>query len=272
MSEEIHQAGAYVEKLRAKGHSDEEIREALRQAGWSDEAINSLLRSQRQPTAPKPPPSPVVHRAARAPDVSTAAKAGIIIASVLMPIVGIIWGIVYLTSGKSRKRTWGIWALVISVFVSLMSVGLTWAMLNAKEKVMETHCLSNIKQLALAQHMYLNDWDGYLPPAKQWPVLISAYVEVGEVFACPLDERNEYQALGDYRISYTMSEQLSGWPIFALKDPAKTGMFFDGSQICGDHDAAEFRHRGGLNVAYVDGHCAWSVSEDEFVEIPISPR
>ncbi len=39
-------------------------------------------------------------------------------------------------------------------------------------------------------------------------------------------------------------------------------MFFDGSVLSGGADAAEFRHVGGLNAAFRDGHVSRVVERD----------
>lgn len=244
MNKQRNQGRLYVEKLRSKGFSDQEIRQRLRQAGWRDEEIDSLLRSQMQPTIPKPPPPPAVRESAGVSDVSTAAKAGIIIASVLMPIVGIIWGIVYLTSGQSRRRTWGIWALVISIGISglvlLTVAGFGPIAEHARSKAEQTACLANIKQLVLGTLMYADDHRGYLPNANRWEEAIWPYVANDMVFRCPSGG------------TYAMAPKLSGMRISQIPNPAETILLYE---VDNSGNPLSNVHLGEANYAFVNGSC-----------------
>jgi len=58
-----------------------------------------------------PPHRPAWH------DISAAEKVGLIAASVLLPPVGVIWGIVYSLALETARRRWGRYALALSSIV-----------------------------------------------------------------------------------------------------------------------------------------------------------
>lgn len=61
-----------------------------------------------------PPHRPAWH------DITTAEKVGIIAASVLLPPVGVIWGIVYSLALETARRRWGHYALATSSIVLVL--------------------------------------------------------------------------------------------------------------------------------------------------------
>lgn len=61
-----------------------------------------------------PPHRPAWH------DITTAEKVGIIAASVLLPPVGVVWGIVYALALETARRRWGHYALATSSIVLVL--------------------------------------------------------------------------------------------------------------------------------------------------------
>ncbi|MCK4323142.1 MAG: hypothetical protein KAW89_01330 [Armatimonadetes bacterium] len=191
-------------------------------------------------------------RVRQSADVSTVAKVGIVIASVVVPIVGIIWGIVYLTSGKSQKRTWGMYALVISIVVSVMVAGLVLLTVagfgpiaeNARSTSEQYLCLSQIKQLALGTLMYATDHQGYLPDASRWREAIQPYVD-DDMFRCPSGT------------TYAMNPQLSGMHLSQV--PIKTILLYE---VDDSGNQLPKVHLGGANYAFADGSCRTMTVEE----------
>ena len=132
-------------------------------------------------------------------------------------------------------------------------------------------CLSNLKQIQLAQLMYAHDHGDHFPPAEHWPKGLQQYLRQDpECLVCPLDGRRQRQRDGEIETSYTMSDAFGDIHLDAVADPAQVGTFFDGTALYGQHEAVDFRHRQGANVAYADGHCKW-VRQEDFGALRLEP-
>ena len=53
--------------------------------------------------------------------------------------------------------------LVVIAIIAILAAILFPVFAKARDKAMSTACLSNVKNIALALQMYLNDWDGFFP-------------------------------------------------------------------------------------------------------------
>ncbi len=110
MSGQINEGKAYVEKLRAKGRSDEEIRQGLRQAGWSDDQIHALFAAE----IPRPP-SPHVASSWRVPPSPRGRKSNSTLRWIVAVALGVavaffaLWGMSELMgvgeAGREAKRS-----------------------------------------------------------------------------------------------------------------------------------------------------------------------
>ncbi len=64
--------------------------------------------------------------------------------------------------------------MVIAI-ISLLAAILFPVFAKAREKARQTSCLSNMRQILMAEQMYVNDWDGIYP----------AYRPMNPAFGCP---------------------------------------------------------------------------------------
>ena len=113
----------------------------------------------------------------------------------------------------SRKGFTLIELLVVIAIIAILAAILFPVFARAREKARQTSCLSNVKQLALATHMYVSDYDEVMypncigvpgaPPIQGvvyphnwvayghslilWPDLIYPYVKNTQMFRCPSD-------------------------------------------------------------------------------------
>lgn len=58
-------------------------------------------------------------------------------------------------------------AILITLFFSVLS--------HVREKIRQTVCMSNLKQIGIALHMYARDWNDFAPPYTNYPEPILVY-------------------------------------------------------------------------------------------------
>jgi prepilin-type processing-associated H-X9-DG protein len=117
----------------------------------------------------------------------------------------------------------------------------------------KTTCLSNVKQLALGNLIYSNDYDDVMPRSDYWKSAITPYVQNGALFHCPDDKRPK-------AISYRMSDLLSRVSATAVANPSGTIMIYEG-----DSGELNPRHDGKGSVGYADGH-AKQIDQSQFTK------
>ena len=86
--------------------------------------------------------------------------------------------------------------LVVIAIIAILAAILFPVFAQAREKARQTQCISNSRQLAMANEMYLQDYDEtILPstnyavptadPTRVWPPLVQPYVKNQGIFLCP---------------------------------------------------------------------------------------
>jgi len=115
-------------------------------------------------------------------------------------------------------------------------------------------CFSNVKNLALALQMYVEDNGDMFPPATGWCDSLEEYVKNDSVFLCP--------EAPDLRCAYAYNRALSGMRLSDTADRAATVAIFEsgvGWNAAGDASIlpAAPRHLEGDNYGFADGHVMW---------------
>jgi prepilin-type N-terminal cleavage/methylation domain-containing protein/prepilin-type processing-associated H-X9-DG protein len=177
--------------------------------------------------------------------------------------------------------------LVVIAIIAILAAILFPVFARAREKARQTSCLSNLKQIGLAETMYQQDYDEttgtYIQSAPSgvaddysWIDLLMPYVNNTQLFECPSAENgyrtDDVGALGSYgaNISETDVGGLTGKgylychrKVASFKAPAETAIFADTNgnhyfrYSSGDIQGMAFLHNDGANVAYLDGHAKW---------------
>jgi len=183
-----------------------------------------------------------------------------------------------LTEQKKRKGFTLIELLVVIAIIAILAAILFPVFAKAREKARTSSCQSNLKQIALANLMYAQDYDEKfvhysLPNTGGWTNALSPYIKNTQVYTCPSAPA---QWLGyGYNYYYLGNGGAPGTAMAEVKSPAETVMFADAGLddsnqnvtyyhinppaqttyqwVCRPND----RHNEGCNVAFVDGHVKW---------------
>ena len=174
--------------------------------------------------------------------------------------------------------------LVVIAIIAILAAILFPVFAKAREKARQTSCLSNLKQIALGNQMYAQDYDERWLLLRQggdtatifWYDLLQPYVKNRQLFICPSSEPFGSGCRG-IRGAYGMTSWLSTVKLATIPWPAEmvtncdtncyrpctwaeysTGNVhaFSDTRYAGFHR----RHNGGSNAAFVDGHAKWLTS------------
>lgn len=146
---------------------------------------------------------------------------------------------------EKRKPSFRIVELLVVLAIMAVLAAILFPVFGkAREKARQSSCMSNIKQLALATLMYVQDYEGVLPPADRWSEVIQRYAKNPQLLICPTSDSKE--------IGYAMVGRWSGMPLKSIPNPDQTVLLYEV-----EHGQPIYRHNGGMNVAYADSHTKW---------------
>ena len=186
--------------------------------------------------------------------------------------------------------------LVVIAIIAILAAILFPVFARAREKARQASCLSNHKQLALAWHMYAQDYDERAAPCwanvgaeRVWnATLMRPYIKNEQIWECPsynnsnigspgCEDRHRggigYNwAWGRHGGCYGDRGWLSFQKIASFQYPAELVVYTDSNCMgTGPYACYSFvdwqngqwprqtplLHNDGLNVAYADGHAKW---------------
>ena len=177
---------------------------------------------------------------------------------------------------RSRKGFTLIELLVVIAIIAILAAILFPVFARAREKARTASCLSNVKQIQLAQIMYMEDYDGLFEGTSPAPcIVLMPYMKNQQIWTCPSQMAWTYAAgpCGGYAINYYLQNTLVHEA--ALEDPAGTLCWGETDtqfqwQIREDLDSAiSKRHNEGSNYAFCDGHAKWQAYSTIYKNKPI---
>jgi prepilin-type N-terminal cleavage/methylation domain-containing protein/prepilin-type processing-associated H-X9-DG protein len=190
------------------------------------------------------------------------------------------------TAHKTNRRFTLIELLVVIAIIAILAAMLLPALAKAREKARAISCMSNVKQLVLAEIMYRDDNKGifvpygthYCPEPQRWfNLFMPPYVSDSNVYRCPSETAKTLGiGLNTYHV-HTCTVYAAGTPgTFALnlteaRIPAPSQVLnaadsgstlYDNGDVecvaCWGAGAADYlplnRHNGMVNCGFVDGH------------------
>lgn len=156
--------------------------------------------------------------------------------------------------------------LVVMAIILILSGAVLPALARARKKSRVIKCLSNMKQLTSAILLYGSDYEAYPfvnpgPPDQPWDGyggngkladLLHLYVESPEVYLCPSNTELLYGPSPQGIVSSYKYNEVLNYVNFHSEN-----MYNSWSVVLIDNRDWEPRHRGGMNLSFLDGHVKW---------------
>ena len=122
------------------------------------------------------------------------------------------------------------------------------------EKRVRSSCQTNLKQAMLGVLQYSQDYGQNYPSARKWMDDILPYVRNEQIFRCPaLPAGSNY--------GYALNQNLAGLNLGKMDNPAQTAAIYETDDLTrnafGAGEERAYRHIGGSNIAFADGHIKW---------------
>lgn len=173
--------------------------------------------------------------------------------------------------------------LVVIAIIAILAAILFPVFARAREKARQTSCLSNLKQIALADLMYAQSYDetmaSYLSHMPSVPYdyrydyreMLHPYLMNEQIWECPSGTRAVGYSPNITSIGIPTSADNTHTYLYAFRKlaifdyPAETAIYADANthwwrSTSTEVQRMEFRHNDGVNASFLDGHAKW-VSE-----------
>ena len=173
--------------------------------------------------------------------------------------------------------------LVVIAVIGVLAALVLPALDKAKESARQTHCASNLRQITLAARLYVDEHGDRFPGQRSDGMRVVAvggdggnyydrlmpYFGNPDVWLCRSTESRPGRLMSYHLNGLIITT--NGLPASAISHPSQTLLIgetgehtrFDEAYLRPDHgggflyDRPQRNHKGGSNVAFVDGHVKW---------------
>lgn len=161
--------------------------------------------------------------------------------------------------------------LVVIAIIAILASILFPVFARAREKAREANCMSNLRQIGTAIHMYASDYDDYLPIAWEYTVepdpqtdppttfgtpgirdILHPYVKNTQIYRCASDKDKMFQTQGtSYSYAYGF---LNPDVVWNSPEPIDNPWNTEPTKALLMGDFSNKWHTKGYNALYADGH------------------
>jgi len=139
---------------------------------------------------------------------------------------------------------------------------------QAREKAREASCMSNVRQIALGNLMYAQDYDERFTMAATWQDNVDPYIKSPRVYHCPSVVGVATEPSAVVGTSYAFNSALDMMKSARLPEPMNSVLTYDSTTLTRNaNDAVTSlptpgRHIRGNTIGFADGHAKlWRDSE-----------
>lgn len=174
--------------------------------------------------------------------------------------------------------------LVVIGIIAVLAAILFPVLASATRSARKTHCVSNLRQLYMAQKMYSDDYDRTLCPARAgtvtWCNILQPQMKSTQIIVCPEDHTPQKVPGTDdlphsYGVNYSLTYNTMGVPfVYSMSSINRTTdllLFFDMKSSANGMGASyithrltrmDTRHSGRSGVGFLDGHAKMLLPDD----------
>ena len=131
-------------------------------------------------------------------------------------------------------------------------------------------CQTNLRQQALALMQYRAEHNYQMPPARKWMDELRPYLKNEDALRCP---SLAVAGVGNAEAKvygYAFNQNLNALKLGALANPTTAAAIYETDDLTrnayGGGEERAYRHLGGSNIAFADGHVQWFAQGKEAPE------